>query len=200
MAPDTYVPTFGDALRSVRRGLGMSQQEVGDLLGVSNGTISNWETGNTHYVSRTTRQELAVALKQRPDYFDGFPFGNQIVESPPAPSPRAIPAAHLLGQPLSSPHNGIGPDRTIKRIHGVEDLSEDVRYVVRSIQYLYDEWLHNPGTTDAHWWFYLAESLLTITSVEEWSWLRTRLVHRLTEATPIHVAGYSTHPERADDV
>jgi len=203
MAPNTYVPTFGDALRALRRGLGMSQQEVGELLGVSNGTISNWETGNTHFVNRETRMELAIALKQRPDYFEGMPFGNQIIDVSPAPEPPAPahPATYpLLTQPYSSPHNGIGADRTIKRIYGMDDLDEDTRYVVRSIQYLYDDWLHHPEKMGAHWWFSLAESLLTVTTVEDWVRLREMLVPRESEATPIHVAGYSTRPERADDI
>ncbi len=42
------VEKVGAYLASLRRGRGMTQQQVADILGVSNKTISKWESGVSH--------------------------------------------------------------------------------------------------------------------------------------------------------
>lgn len=38
----------GSYLAALRKGAGMTQQEVADRLGVSNKTVSKWESGVSH--------------------------------------------------------------------------------------------------------------------------------------------------------
>lgn len=40
--------TFGERLRELRQGLNMSQTQIGDLLGVTKVTISDYERGRSH--------------------------------------------------------------------------------------------------------------------------------------------------------
>jgi len=218
MAPDIFIPTFGDALRAVRRGRGLSQSEVGEMMGVSNATISNWETGATHYVNKDTRRELAVQLGQRPDYFEGMLFGNQFADNKSEAedySRELIEVAQKLTKPrvdptnlvthaesdhrTSSPHNGITPSGIVA-IYGVENEPDDVRYAVRTIQLIYNQWLYNPHKTNSHWWIYLAEVLLNVMTVEDLTRLRDIVPEIMKDAPPRAPELARRDVVRADDV
>jgi len=200
MTPITYTPTFGDALRSVRRARGLSQSDLAEILGISNGTISNWETGSTHFVNKEHRQQLAFALGQPPDFFEGMLFGKQFkpgVEPNTDFSSALMQAAEKLSvvedirnlrradsqnllshapatHNVSSPHNGIMGDKIVP-IHGAGRYPSDVQYAVRIIQRIYEDWLYHPEKTGDHWWFYLAEVLLHELTTDDFARLRLTL-------------------------
>ena len=64
---DFELQTLGEQIRKKRLGLGLSQKEVGERLGVTSFTVLNWEKGKTEPLERLMRktldfmnQELAV--------------------------------------------------------------------------------------------------------------------------------------------
>ncbi len=55
---DVRVPSLGDAIRRARERKGLTQPELGQLVGVAEGTISNWERG-----TRAPRNRLGRLLE-----------------------------------------------------------------------------------------------------------------------------------------
>lgn len=165
-----YRPTFGDALRKARRAAGMTQDELGYVLGVTGATISHWETGDTIFVPIAQRKQVIEALNLPSTYFDMVETQNdaepvvEYVATPeairqPAPEPKPAPN---YNNPPSSPHNGITSYAGIKPIDGASLLPSRTQYVVGVIQALYKDWLDNnqyDPQFHAHWWFYLAQKM-----------------------------------------
>lgn len=51
----------GDAIRSARKRQGLSQKEFAEKMGVTQGLVSRWESGNCNYTVKTLVQ-IAAAL------------------------------------------------------------------------------------------------------------------------------------------
>ena len=59
--PDSEVPEWSRRLRRARRAKGLSQVTLGDLIGASQATVADWETGKTRPRHETLKR-LLLAL------------------------------------------------------------------------------------------------------------------------------------------
>ncbi|MEY4845965.1 MAG: Helix-turn-helix domain [Pseudomonadota bacterium] len=59
--PDSSVPEWSRRLRRARRAKGLSQAALGDLIGASQATVADWETGKTRPRHETLKR-LLLAL------------------------------------------------------------------------------------------------------------------------------------------
>ncbi len=74
---------FGANLRAIRKGLGLSQQDIADNLDVSAPTVSQWETG-AYLPDHETIDRLVAFLGTTPeDMFKGV-SGTQLTRAKPS--------------------------------------------------------------------------------------------------------------------
>lgn len=66
---------IGQKIKSARVSKGMTQQELGDIVGVQKSAIAKYENGRVVNIKRSTLQKIASALNIRPSelIFDGTP-------------------------------------------------------------------------------------------------------------------------------
>lgn len=66
---------LGQKIRKARLERGLTQQELGDLVGVQKSAIAKYENGRVVNIKRSTIQKIASALELRPSelMFDGSP-------------------------------------------------------------------------------------------------------------------------------
>lgn len=60
--------TFGDKIRELRKEKKMTQQKLGDMVGVSHRTIRSWEVEGRYPKQSSLYQKLADALQCRVSY------------------------------------------------------------------------------------------------------------------------------------
>lgn len=58
--------SIGDKIRAARLAKGLTQQELGDLVGVNKSAIAKYEKGRVVNIKRSTLQKIAMALNMRP--------------------------------------------------------------------------------------------------------------------------------------
>lgn len=65
----------GQKIKKARLEKGMTQQELGDIIGVQKSAIAKYESGRVVNIKRNTLQKIAKALDIRPSelVFDGSP-------------------------------------------------------------------------------------------------------------------------------
>lgn len=63
---------IGTKLKNRRKELGLTLQEVADMIGVSNPTVSRWETGNINNMKRNYIEKYAKALQVSPLFIMGL--------------------------------------------------------------------------------------------------------------------------------
>lgn len=63
---------FKDLLRTRRKELGITLEEIGDIVGVSKATVQRWESGAIQNIRRDKIESLATALKTTPAYLMGW--------------------------------------------------------------------------------------------------------------------------------
>lgn len=79
MAPkNRKIPTefIGQRIRQMRLQAGMSQAHLARLLGITQGSLSQLESGNTAQPSETQLQRICVALNTDPNTLYGFTMVN----------------------------------------------------------------------------------------------------------------------------
>jgi len=86
---------FGTKIRQRRDQLGLSQQDLARLLGMTQSRISEIESGARPHVNLTNLRNLARALGVSADYL----IGTWEEGEAPAPPPAAPPAAEGAAQP-----------------------------------------------------------------------------------------------------
>lgn len=60
--------SIGEKIRQRRIALNMTQNEIGEILGVAGATVTRYETGNIKNLKYETITKLAIALKCTPAY------------------------------------------------------------------------------------------------------------------------------------
>ncbi len=63
---------FKDALKSIRKAKGLTQEQLGKKIGVSSQVVSNWERGYTTSLSPEMLNSIAGALGTTPEVFLGL--------------------------------------------------------------------------------------------------------------------------------
>ena len=66
---------IGQKIKKARLERGLTQQELGDIVGVQKSAIAKYESGRVVNIKRSTLQKIAKALNIRPSelVFDGSP-------------------------------------------------------------------------------------------------------------------------------
>lgn len=64
---------FRDIIRTRRRDLGLTLDEIGRAVGVSGATVSRWENGDIENIRRDKIAKLAEILEVTPAYLMGWP-------------------------------------------------------------------------------------------------------------------------------
>lgn len=102
----------GQKIKKARLERGMTQQELGNIVGVQKSAIAKYENGRVVNIKRSTLQKIASALEIRPSelMFDG--------------SPKETASLHVR---ILTDHELM---RAIKEYHS---LSEDKQKLVRDI-------------------------------------------------------------------
>ena len=83
--------TTGERIKALRTQKGMTQEELGEKVGVKTPAIYKYENGLVVNLKRSTIEKLAEVLDTTPSYLMGF----DDVSSPPAPASNLIPIADL---------------------------------------------------------------------------------------------------------
>ena len=109
---------LGQKIKKARLERGLTQQELGDLVGVQKSAIAKYENGRVVNIKRSTLQKIASALEIRPSelVFDG--------------TPKEAAALHVR---ILTDHELM---KAIKEYHG---LSEEKQKLVRDIIYSFKD-------------------------------------------------------------
>lgn len=86
---------IGEKIKARRIELGLTFEEVGNIVGVGKSTVRKWETGDIKDMRRDKVSKLAYALKVSPSYLMGWT--DSPYEDPAAAPTRASVAAKLEG-------------------------------------------------------------------------------------------------------
>lgn len=81
----------GDYIKKLRTEKGLTQEELGEMLGVKRAAVNKWESGMVQNLKRTTMQKLAVIFNVNPATFiDGSEsFESETEKKPPLKLPNA---------------------------------------------------------------------------------------------------------------
>lgn len=68
--------SIGEKIKQLRKGLGLTQTELGDRLGVKKNAVSKWECGRVEDIPTSTIKALANLFNVPPSYLidDDSPF------------------------------------------------------------------------------------------------------------------------------
>lgn len=83
--PYQHMETMGGRIRTLREAKGLSQEQLGKLVGVSKSAVSQWESDATKNVKLEEFLTLVDVLGTSPHY---LVFGVERRPGPPAPSLR----------------------------------------------------------------------------------------------------------------
>lgn len=91
-------------IKSRRKELNLTLEQVGDLVGVGKSTVRKWETGDIENMKRDKIVKLAKALKVSPSYIMGIEDEQPIIETLPV---KKIPVVSKIsaGLPIYSEEN-----------------------------------------------------------------------------------------------
>ena len=64
--------SMGDIIRRLRLGRGMTQEELGNVIGVQKSAIRKYESGMVENIPRSSIQKMAELFGVRPSYLMGF--------------------------------------------------------------------------------------------------------------------------------
>lgn len=64
--------TIGERIKSLRISLGMTQEELGEKIGVKKAAINKYETGRVINIKRDNVEKLANVLNTAPEYILGY--------------------------------------------------------------------------------------------------------------------------------
>lgn len=80
----------GDYIKKLRTEKGLTQEELGEMLGVKRAAVNKWESGMVQNLKRTTMQKLAVIFNVNPATFiDGSEsFESKTEKKPPLKLPN----------------------------------------------------------------------------------------------------------------
>lgn len=73
--------TIGERIRYIRRERNMTQEELGNKVGVTKATINKYETGVIVYLKRPMLDKLSKALSVSPAYLMGWEDSSTVVGS-----------------------------------------------------------------------------------------------------------------------
>lgn len=90
-----------------RQQIGLTQKEVADAVGVSEGTVSRWESGEIANMKRHRIAALAKVLKCNPDFIMNGPQGQIPAGFEPLPDTDTVPLVGRIacGQPITAEEN-----------------------------------------------------------------------------------------------
>ncbi|MFW3518644.1 LexA family protein [Staphylococcus caprae] len=91
-------------IKSRRKELNLTLEQVGDLVGVGKSTVRKWETGDIENMKRDKIVKLAKALRVSPSYIMGIEEGQSQLETLPV---KKIPVVSKIsaGLPIYSEEN-----------------------------------------------------------------------------------------------
>lgn len=61
--------TVGDRIRQLRKEKGLTQEELGELLGVKKAAVQKYESGQVQNLKQSTIQKLCEIFNRNPSYF-----------------------------------------------------------------------------------------------------------------------------------
>ena len=111
--------TMGNRIKERRKALHMTQDELGEKLGVQKSAVAKWENGRVENIKRSVIQKMATILECSPVYLMGWE--DQLEQ--PTKDTLTSKQKHLLS--VFDELNDYGQDEAIKRI---EELAELERY------------------------------------------------------------------------
>lgn len=114
--------TMGQIIKQLRQTRGLTQEEVGNVIGVTKGTILKYEKGETQNMKRSNIKLLADFFGVSPSYLMGMTDeGHQQPPDGFAPLPATVKRPRLgvisCGEPIDSPENFDGYDDVPANIH-----------------------------------------------------------------------------------
>jgi len=60
--------TMGDRIKERRKAVGLTQEELGEKLGVKKSAVAKWENGRVQNIKRSTIRQMAEILECAPSY------------------------------------------------------------------------------------------------------------------------------------
>ena len=125
--------TIGDKIKRLRKERGMTQEELGNLIGVQKAAINKYETGIVVNLKRDVIAKLARALEVNPvwlmDENDGWP---------PVPSTRTLIARAFLEDQQSKEAEGPLTPESRLLAKGMDRMPEALRKaLMTTLKYQY---------------------------------------------------------------
>ena len=128
--------SIGKTIKEKRIELGLTQKEVADYIGVTEATVSRWESANISNMRRDRIAKLATILKMSPADIMGI-NSTKLKEIPKVP-PNATPIDDLVSELfadrpdiLALLTNGVYDDEGIYAGKKLADLSEPAKEHLR---------------------------------------------------------------------
>lgn len=124
----------GDYIKKLRTEKGLTQEELGEMLGVKRAAVNKWESGMVQNLKRTTMQKLAVIFNVNPATFiDGSEsFESETEKKPPLKFPNADE------QELLTIYRNVNEDgqdyimQTARMVEGTERYRKPTLMIARS--------------------------------------------------------------------
>ena len=95
---------IGDRIRQLREQLGLTQEEVGNKIGVTKATVNRYETGEID-IKRTIAIKLADVLNSTPSYIMGWEPDPSLEESNKSPVSSFLAKKKVIADIKSSATN-----------------------------------------------------------------------------------------------
>lgn len=110
--------TMGDRIRFLRERAGLTQEELGEKIGVGKAAIMKYEVGIVENIKRSSVKVMAEALGVSPAY---LMFGDEVDEKD-RPTPKNVPKVEELirlfeGLPEDVQDQLLGLARTLSKSH-----------------------------------------------------------------------------------
>lgn len=94
--------TMGMRIRSKRTELGLTMEELGDMLGVQRQAINKWEKGEVQNIKRSYITKMAELFEVSPSWLMGFEDTKDVTLTYSAPGRETV-TTHADARPIIGP-------------------------------------------------------------------------------------------------
>lgn len=110
---------MGDRIKSLRLNLNLTQEDIGNKIGVNKAAVQKWESGKVENLKRSTIAKLSEIFGVTPSYLMGWED----------PAPLSAPELSPLQQKVVAVMDNLNIEGQEKVLEYTEDLAASGRYI-----------------------------------------------------------------------